>query len=201
MKRTILSVLMILVLVIVTSMPVVTASTVMTPQLSLNEVLAKVDAYSNQKIIDTCDFEDGSTIITRTNNGKVGSLYITTNPDGSVKYDYYDAVHNIMYTVEAQRDLSKSTNKRSLLKSNRVIVCNLSTDPRFQTEIVIITDAEDALIGEAVEAVEAVGGDSAMLRQELDARGLTDIVFTMDADSGAYFFERAEGLSSRAATK
>lgn len=172
----------------ISTVPLLSASAIAAPDLSLEQVLAQIERFSQQKIVDTCPFDDGSVTITRTDDGKAGSLYVTTFPDGSVKYDYHDAVHDRMYTVEAYGELSQPSKQRSLLKSEEMTVCHLSADPRLQTEIVIISDREEALIAEALAAVEAAGGDESMLRRELDARGLTDISFTWD---GTYFFEKA----------
>lgn len=188
MKRSFFRMVIVLALAVSATILVFAALAMAAPELSLEQVLAQIELFSDQKIVDTCPFDDGSVTITRTDDGKAGYLYVTTFPDGSVTYDYHDTVYDIMYTVEAYGELSQPTKQRSLLKSEEMTVCNLAADPRFHTETVIITDWEEALIHQAVAAVEAAGGDESMMRQELDARGLTDIVFTWD--SGAYSFEK-----------
>lgn len=117
MKRRILALTLLLALLTV-------ATAEAASPLSVHQMLAKIEVYGGQRVLQRVRAQDGTTTITRSDNPRVGALVITSGDDG-VRYDYLDAIHQVMYSVEARRDLKRTAGKLFALKNRRVEARNM----------------------------------------------------------------------------
>lgn len=93
--------------------------------LSMEEMIDRIEQYQRYSITDQVTLGDGTTILRYGNYAEQGALFVTHLPNGNVRYEYTDNEH--IYAVVATRDLNTSSDKRSLLVSERVEAIRISS--------------------------------------------------------------------------
>lgn len=91
------------------------------PGLSEEQMLDLIGDYADKDVQDRIEFEDGTTLIGRGDLPEGDCMNYTYLPDGSVRYEYYDSVHEAFYTLTARSDVTEAADRdaqRALLSSS-----------------------------------------------------------------------------------
>ena len=88
--------------------------------MTTEQLLDIVEDYKDREITDEIAFNGDWGMVVRSDDPDFGQLSITTLSDGSVRYEFYDARKEIMYTLNSVKSLKNEADKQALLKSEAV---------------------------------------------------------------------------------
>ena len=161
--------------------------------MTVEQFIDIVGKYKDQKITEELLCEDGVTIIVRSNNPDVAKLCITTMQDKSVRYEYFDARNEIMYTLNSFKSLEGVRNARALVKSKSVEIMNIREMREKNTTVESISDKDSARINEVL----AVETDVRKAQDILKAEGI-DVIITREPNGATIIVPNSKANSTKA---